>query len=63
MLPVIIPPVSTGVLPGEGTGATMSDNDDDQDSDTNLYDASLEGPDRRRQSKLGAGNRLAVKAD
>ncbi|KAG9456222.1 hypothetical protein H6P81_000730 [Aristolochia fimbriata] len=36
----------TGVSPGEGTGATMSDDDDDQaDSDTNLYDGSLEGPD------------------
>ncbi|XP_059635264.1 homeobox protein knotted-1-like LET12 isoform X2 [Cornus florida] len=36
----------TGVAPGEGTGATMSDDDDDQaDSDTNLYDGSLDGPD------------------
>ncbi|XP_058067502.1 homeobox protein knotted-1-like 13 isoform X2 [Magnolia sinica] len=36
----------TGVSPGEGTGATMSDDDDDQaDSDANLYDGSLEGPD------------------
>ncbi|XP_042511321.1 homeobox protein knotted-1-like 2 isoform X2 [Macadamia integrifolia] len=36
----------TGVSPGEGTGATMSDDDDDQaDSDTNLFDGSLEGPD------------------
>ncbi|KAF8400565.1 hypothetical protein HHK36_013864 [Tetracentron sinense] len=36
----------TGVSPGEGTGATMSDDDDDQvDSDTNLYDGSLEGAD------------------
>ncbi|OVA12895.1 Homeobox domain [Macleaya cordata] len=36
----------TGVSPGEGTGATMSDDDDDQaDSDTNLYDGSLEGTD------------------
>ncbi|KAF6143699.1 hypothetical protein GIB67_021709 [Kingdonia uniflora] len=36
----------TGVSPGEGTGATMSDDEDDQvDSDTNLYDGSLEGSD------------------
>ncbi|XP_015893690.1 homeobox protein knotted-1-like 4 [Ziziphus jujuba] len=36
----------TGVSPGEGTGATMSDDDDDQvDSDVNLYDGSLDGPD------------------
>ncbi|KAK3025811.1 hypothetical protein RJ639_040717 [Escallonia herrerae] len=36
----------TGVAPGEGTGATMSDEDDDQaDSDTNLFDGSLDGPD------------------
>ncbi|KAG1326627.1 Homeobox protein knotted-1-like 3 [Cocos nucifera] len=37
---------SPGVSPGEGTGATMSDDDDDQaDSDTNLFDESLDGPD------------------
>ncbi|KAJ6850355.1 putative homeobox protein knotted-1-like 13 isoform X1 [Iris pallida] len=36
----------TGVSPGEGTGATMSDDDDDQvDSDTNIYDGSMDGPD------------------
>ncbi|KAA0064609.1 homeobox protein knotted-1-like 3 isoform X1 [Cucumis melo var. makuwa] len=36
----------TGVSPGEGTGATMSDDDEDQvDSDANLFDGSLEGPD------------------
>ncbi|KAK1324216.1 hypothetical protein QJS10_CPA02g01212 [Acorus calamus] len=36
----------TGVSLGEGTGATMSDDDDDQaDSDTNIFDGSLEGPD------------------
>ncbi|MCL7037941.1 hypothetical protein MKW94_025311 [Papaver nudicaule] len=36
----------TGVSPGEGTGATMSDDDDDQaDSDTNLFDGSLDGGD------------------
>ncbi|XP_052210033.1 homeobox protein knotted-1-like 3 isoform X3 [Diospyros lotus] len=36
----------TGVLPGEGTGGTMSDEDDDQaDSDTNLFDGSLECAD------------------
>ncbi|KAK6162043.1 hypothetical protein DH2020_001884 [Rehmannia glutinosa] len=36
----------TGVSPGEGTGATMSDDDDDQvDSDMNVFDGSLDGPD------------------
>ncbi|KAB1204666.1 Homeobox protein knotted-1-like 3 [Morella rubra] len=36
----------TGISPGEGTGATMSDDDDDQvDSDANMFDGSLEGPD------------------
>ncbi|MED6119707.1 hypothetical protein PIB30_014079 [Stylosanthes scabra] len=36
----------TGVSPGEGTGATMSDDEDDQvDSDANLFDASLDGTD------------------
>ncbi|CAI9092641.1 OLC1v1027946C2 [Oldenlandia corymbosa var. corymbosa] len=36
----------TGVSPGEGTGATMSDDDDDQaDSDGNLFDGSMDGPD------------------
>ncbi|XP_020583567.1 homeobox protein knotted-1-like 13 isoform X2 [Phalaenopsis equestris] len=36
----------TGVTPGEGTGATMSDDDDDQeDSETNFFDGSLDGPD------------------
>ncbi|KAL0915269.1 hypothetical protein M5K25_015673 [Dendrobium thyrsiflorum] len=36
----------TGVSPGEGTGATMSDDDDDQeDSETNFYDGGLDGPD------------------
>ncbi|KAK9098431.1 hypothetical protein Syun_025476 [Stephania yunnanensis] len=35
----------TGVSPGEGTGATMSDDDDDLDGETNLYDGSLDGPD------------------
>ncbi|XP_039132130.1 homeobox protein knotted-1-like 13 isoform X1 [Dioscorea cayenensis subsp. rotundata] len=36
----------TGVSPGEGTGATMSDDDDDHaDSETNLFDGSLDGPD------------------
>ncbi|KAG7031775.1 hypothetical protein SDJN02_05816, partial [Cucurbita argyrosperma subsp. argyrosperma] len=35
-----------GVSPGEGTGATMSDDDDDQvDSDANLFEASLDCPD------------------
>ncbi|KAL5985509.1 hypothetical protein ACLOJK_027494 [Asimina triloba] len=36
----------TGVSPGEGTGATMSDDDDEQaDSDVNLYDGSFDGSD------------------
>ncbi|KAL7187305.1 hypothetical protein ACSBR1_037382 [Camellia fascicularis] len=36
----------TGVSPGGGTGATMSDDDDDQvDSDTNMFDGSFDGPD------------------
>ncbi|KAG8636375.1 homeobox protein knotted-1-like 3 isoform X2 [Manihot esculenta] len=36
----------TGVSPGEGTGATMSDDDEDQvDSDANLFDPSLDGSD------------------
>ncbi|KAL0403916.1 UNVERIFIED_CONTAM: Homeobox protein knotted-1-like LET12 [Sesamum radiatum] len=36
----------TGVAPGEGTGATMSDDDEDQaDSEMNLFDESLDGPD------------------
>ncbi|VFQ61333.1 unnamed protein product [Cuscuta campestris] len=36
----------TGVAPGESTGATMSDNDDEQeDSDTNLFDGGLDGSD------------------
>ena len=35
-----------GVSPGEGNGATMSDDDDDQaDSETNLFDGSLDGTD------------------
>ncbi|KAK7383478.1 hypothetical protein VNO78_29157 [Psophocarpus tetragonolobus] len=36
----------TGVSPGEGTGATMSDDEDEQvDSDANLFDSSLDGAD------------------
>lgn len=36
----------TGVSPGEGTGATMSDDDDEQvDSDANLFDGSMDGHD------------------
>ncbi|RDX94520.1 hypothetical protein CR513_23088, partial [Mucuna pruriens] len=36
----------TGVSPGEGTGATMSDDEDEQvDSDANLFDGGLDGPD------------------
>ncbi|XP_059453569.1 homeobox protein knotted-1-like 3 isoform X4 [Corylus avellana] len=37
---------SKSVSPGEGSGATMSDNEDDQaDSDTNLYDGGMDGLD------------------
>ncbi|XP_061363877.1 homeobox protein knotted-1-like 3 isoform X1 [Gastrolobium bilobum] len=36
----------TGVSPGEGTGATMSDDEDEQiDSDVNLFDGSFDGSD------------------
>ncbi|XP_047332646.1 homeobox protein knotted-1-like LET12 [Impatiens glandulifera] len=38
----------TGVAPGEGTGATMSDDEDDdelEDNEANLFDGSLDGPD------------------
>ncbi|XP_042057926.1 homeobox protein knotted-1-like LET12 isoform X1 [Salvia splendens] len=36
----------TGVAPGEGSGATMSDDDEDQaDSEANLFDESLDGGD------------------
>uniref|UniRef100_A0A0D6R661 Homeobox domain-containing protein n=2 Tax=Araucaria cunninghamii TaxID=56994 RepID=A0A0D6R661_ARACU len=36
----------TGVSPGEGTGATMSDDEDDQaDSEANLFDFGLDGQD------------------
>ncbi|KAG6770788.1 hypothetical protein POTOM_026483 [Populus tomentosa] len=36
----------TGVSPGEGTGATMSDDDEDQvDSEANMFDGSLDGAD------------------
>lgn len=36
----------TGVSPGEGTGATMSDDEDDQvDSEANLFDGSIDGHD------------------
>lgn len=36
----------SGVSPGEGTGATMSDEEEEQeDSETNLYDGGLEGHD------------------
>jgi hypothetical protein len=36
----------TGASPGEGTGATMSDGEDDQaDSEANMYDPSFDGPD------------------
>lgn len=36
--------VSAGVSPGEGTGATMSDDEEDEaDGDVTLFDASLDG--------------------
>ncbi|KAL6496619.1 Homeobox protein knotted-1-like let12 [Orobanche gracilis] len=36
----------TGIAPGDGTGATMSDDDEDQaDSEAILFDESLDGPD------------------
>ncbi|XP_010048153.2 homeobox protein knotted-1-like 3 [Eucalyptus grandis] len=36
----------TGVSPGQGTGATMSDDEDDPiDSDATLFDGGLDGPD------------------
>ncbi|KAG4953932.1 hypothetical protein JHK87_039526 [Glycine soja] len=36
----------TGVSPGEGTGATMSNDEDEQvGSDANLFDGALDGPD------------------
>ncbi|KAL8162003.1 hypothetical protein V2J09_013492 [Rumex salicifolius] len=36
----------TGVSPGEGTGATMSDDEDDPlDSDSNLFDGGMDGAD------------------
>ncbi|KAL2518050.1 Homeobox protein knotted-1-like 4 [Abeliophyllum distichum] len=35
-----------GVSAGEGTGATMSDDDEDQvDIDANMFDESIDGPD------------------
>lgn len=35
-----------GVSPGEGTGATMSDDEDDQaDSDNTFYNGSMDGND------------------
>ncbi|KAL2458002.1 Homeobox protein knotted-1-like 3 [Abeliophyllum distichum] len=41
----------TGVAPGEGTGATMSDDDEDHvDGETNLFDESLDG-----QESMGFG--------
>ncbi|KAL8149778.1 hypothetical protein AgCh_006694 [Apium graveolens] len=35
----------TGIAPGEGTGSTMSDDDDQADSDTNMFEGSLDGQD------------------
>ena len=39
--------LQTGVSPGEGTGATMSDDDEDDqaDSETNLFDGGFDGTD------------------
>lgn len=34
-----------GVAPGEGTGATMSDDDEEADSEINLFDEGLDGAD------------------
>ncbi|XWS70467.1 hypothetical protein CRYUN_Cryun03dG0050900 [Craigia yunnanensis] len=49
----------TGVSPGEGTGATMSDDDDDQvDSDANLFDGSFEGPD-----SMGFGSLIPTESE
>ncbi|KAK8257070.1 hypothetical protein V6Z12_1Z007600 [Gossypium hirsutum] len=43
----------TGVSPGEGTGATMSDDDDDQvDSDANLFDGSLEDSEKSLMERV-----------
>ncbi|KAK1400074.1 Homeobox protein knotted-1-like 3 [Heracleum sosnowskyi] len=35
----------TGIAPGEGTGSTMSDDDDQADSDTNMFEGSIDGHD------------------
>lgn len=44
---------TSGVSPGEGTGATMSEDDEDQvESDTNFFDGSLDGPDSMRFGPL-----------
>lgn len=40
----------TGIATGEGTGATMSDDDDQVESDTNLFNGSLDG-----QKNVGFG--------
>lgn len=39
--------LQTGVSPGEGTGATMSEDDEDDqaDSETNLFDGGFDGTD------------------
>lgn len=43
---MFIPTCVTGVSPGEGTGATMSEDEDEQvDSDVNLFDGGLDGSD------------------
>ena len=40
------PTWQSGVSPSEGTGATMSDDEDDQvDSEVNVYDGNFDGPD------------------
>lgn len=50
----------TGVSPGEGTGATMSDDEDDNvDSDTDLYDGGLDGG----QDTVGLGPLIPTESE
>lgn len=50
----------TGVSPGEGTGATMSDDEDDNaDSDTDLYDGGLDGG----QDMVGLGPLIPTESE
>lgn len=46
-LKTLIVATYTGVAPVEGTGSTMSDddNDENENSETNLFDGNLDGPD------------------